>query len=340
MKLRDRFAVGGLLIALVIVGGALVVRLPSNPNEASAAPTVVTTPYREGIVGHPSSVNPLTWRTQADQDLVALVFRGLVRNGPGGTVVPDLASGWNVSTDGRTYTFNLRPNTYWEDGSEVTSADVVFTIGMLQDARYDGPIGSSWQGVRTSSDGPYVVHFTMTLPIAGFLRQAELPLLPSHLLKGTSAGKLADSDFSTHPIGNGPYRIKSLANDHAVLERVDSVVAVPLPTPSPTPKPTPSPTPTPIPTPTPVTTATPAGTAGTSGGPEVAPGTTPTPKPVQTPTPIPTATPKPVPLPSGSTLGTIHEIDMFFYDDAASAAKAYRAGDLDVVGGLTPGRVF
>ena len=300
MRLRDRIAVGGLLLALIAIGAALVVRVPSGTLETSAHPSGIVTPYREGVVGHPSSVNPLTWRTQADQDLVALVFRGLVKNGPGGVVVPDLASGWEVSADGRTYTFNLRPRTYWEDGVEVTSADVVFTIGLLQNATYSGPVGSSWQGVRTSSDGPYVVHFTTTLPMAGFLRQAELPLLPSHLLKGTPANKLADSAFSMHPVGNGPYRVVSLDNNKAVLERVDSVVAVPIPTPSPTPVPTPSPFPTatPKPTPTPDPSATPGGSRA-SGQPEVAPDTTPTPKPLPTPTPSPSPTPAPIPPPSG-----------------------------------------
>ena len=51
--------------------------------------------------GRPVSISPLTARTQADRDLVALIFSGLVRNGPGGTLVPDLARSWSVDPTGQ-----------------------------------------------------------------------------------------------------------------------------------------------------------------------------------------------------------------------------------------------
>jgi ABC-type oligopeptide transport system substrate-binding subunit len=92
MNRRDRFAIGALLLALAVVGVALVMPGSSPGSKASARATGATVPYREGVVGHPSSINPLTPRSQADQDLVALLFRGLVMAGPDGTVVPDLAS--------------------------------------------------------------------------------------------------------------------------------------------------------------------------------------------------------------------------------------------------------
>ena len=61
----------------------------ARPPSASPEPARV---YREGTIGRPSSINPLTARTQADRDLVALVFSGLVALGPDGTYRPDLAS--------------------------------------------------------------------------------------------------------------------------------------------------------------------------------------------------------------------------------------------------------
>ena len=91
------------------------------------------------------SVSPLTARTQVDRDLVALVFSGLVRNGPGGTIVPDLAESWSVDPTGTTWTVVLRDDARWHDGEPVTSADVAFTIKTLQDPAYSGPSASSWQ---------------------------------------------------------------------------------------------------------------------------------------------------------------------------------------------------
>ena len=326
MNRRDRVAVGALFLALAIVGAVLVMPGPSSAPSQTPQASAGTVLYREGVVSHPSSVNPITWRSQADQDLVALLFRGLAKAGPNGTVVSDLAT-WTSSDDGRSYTFTIRDDAYWEDGQPVTSADVVFTVGLVQDPTYAGPVGASWQGVHAAADGPSVVHFTMTLPIAGFLRQAELPILPSHLLKGTAVAKLADAPYSLRPVGDGPFQIVELDNAHALLERVSTVNEAPILTPSPSTSPSSGPsqsvfvfatatpriakiTPSPLPTPT----------------------ATPTASPTPTAAPTPTA----VAVPSGLFLAKIQRIEFVFYSDSASAAADFKAGKLDAVGGLTP----
>ncbi|MGZ6265472.1 MAG: ABC transporter substrate-binding protein, partial [Candidatus Limnocylindrales bacterium] len=321
-------AIAGLAVVLAVIGGAMLVPAsPGNdhPASRSIAPFV---PYREGIVGHPSSINPLTPRTQADQDLVALLFRGLVREGPDGTILPDLAESWTRSDDGRTYTFQLVSDALWEDGEPVTAADVAYTIGILQDPAYDGPYGSSWQGIHVKADSPSTVRFTMTLPIAGFLRQAALPILPQHLLGDVSAARLADSAYSTRPVGDGPYRLVALSQSHAVLQRVPAVVLTNSPLPSPGPSSAPS-----------SSSASSGGSApspskGASASQSAAP--TPTPTPTQTPTPTPTATPSNAVTGPVSALDTI-ELD--FFDDPQSAAAQFAAGKLDVIGGLTPEQI-
>ena len=178
--------------------------IPAPPAKRPARPagrSAPLVPYREGVVGHPSSINPLTPRTQADQDLVALLFRGLVRDGPDGSILPDLAESWTSSGDGRTYTFQLVGDAYWEDGEPVTRRGRGFHHrDLLQDPTYDGPYGSSWQGIHVTADGPSTVRFTMTLPIAGFLRQAALPILPQHLLQGRFGG----TSWPTPPTAPGP----------------------------------------------------------------------------------------------------------------------------------------
>ena len=315
-----------LLVALAIVGAVLAVPGPSAAPSPTPRPSAGSLLYREGIVGHPSSVNPITHRSQADQDLVALLFRGLVKAGPNGTVVSDLAT-WTRSNDGRSYTFTIRDDAYWEDGQPVTSADVVFTIGLVQDPNYNGPVGASWQGVHAAADGPSVVDFTMTLPIAGFLRQAELPILPSHLLKNTPVAKLADSAYSLRPVGDGPFRIVELDNSHALLERVTTVNETPILTPSPSTSPSASPSQSAFV----FATATPKVV-------QITPSPAPTPTATSTPsqTPAPSATPTAVPIPSGLALAEIQRVEFVFYSDPASAAADFEAGRLDAVGGLTP----
>jgi ABC-type transport system substrate-binding protein len=327
---RDRLSIGALLLALAVVGVALVMPPSSPAPKTSVRPTGGAVPYREGIVGHPSSINPLTPRSQADQDLVALLFRGLTKAGPDGSVLPDLAS-WAASADGRTYDFLIGKDAQWEDGQPVTAADVVFTIGLVQDSKYDGPVGYSWQGVTATAVSDYVVRFTMTLPIAGFLRQTELPILPEHLLRDTPIASLADSDFSSHPVGDGPYKIDEIDFSHALLTRVPAVTGSAPPTLAASKSPSQSPSPVVFATATPK--PTPTSKSSRSPGPTPVP--TPTATPLPTPTPTPTPTPQLGPLASGAVLAGIDDLELTFYDDAASAAADFRAGKLDVVGGLT-----
>jgi len=222
MNRRDRLIVTALVASLAVVGVAMAVP-PEGPLAVAQFSPNQTVPYREGIVGHPSSITPLTARTQADRDIVALLFRGLLHAGPDGTLLPDLAISWSISADGQDYTFLLRHDAYWEDGQRVTSEDVVFTTGLLNDSSYNGPLGASWQRVTATADGPDLVRFHLQSPNAGFLRQAMLPLLPEHSLRGVPVAQLADSEFSSQPIGDGPFRLLDVDAAHADLQRVRSV---------------------------------------------------------------------------------------------------------------------
>jgi peptide/nickel transport system substrate-binding protein len=219
MNLRDRLALLALAVLLAVVGGAML--LPGSADEGSPGPgrpTAVT--YREAIVGHPSSINPLTARTQVDRDLVALLFRGLAKLGPDGMLMPDLARSWTAADDGRSYTFYLGDDDRWEDGQPVTVDDVVFTLGLASDPDYQGPLGAEWRGIEAAVVSPHVVRVILPTPIGGFLHLATLPILPKHLLENVAVTELADSSFSARPVGNGPFRLEEIDVRHAVLTRV------------------------------------------------------------------------------------------------------------------------
>jgi len=96
---------GAFVLVLVFVLGVLgaAIAAPAFTPAAAPQPSPTAAPvavHREAVVGRPSSVNPVTARTQADRDLVALLFRGLVRSGQDGRPVADLAAGWTVEDKG------------------------------------------------------------------------------------------------------------------------------------------------------------------------------------------------------------------------------------------------
>jgi peptide/nickel transport system substrate-binding protein len=55
--------------------------------------------YHEGIIGSPRFINPVLANSDADHDLTTLIYSGLVRLGQNGSIIPDLAESWDISSD-------------------------------------------------------------------------------------------------------------------------------------------------------------------------------------------------------------------------------------------------
>jgi peptide/nickel transport system substrate-binding protein len=219
---RDRIVISALAVLLLAITTAIGAPAfgprPSPSVGPSGSPLSTATPYREGIVGRPTAVTPLTATTQADRDIVALVFSGLTRLGPDGTIVPDLAERWSANESGSSYIFTIRPDAIWQDGQPVSSDDVVYTIQTLHDPDYVGPSAASWAEVSVSAIDDRTVQFDLQTPVAGFLTATTQPLLPAHLLRGIPVSALADIPFSRLPVGSGPFRLVAWDDLEADLE--------------------------------------------------------------------------------------------------------------------------
>jgi peptide/nickel transport system substrate-binding protein len=220
LTFRDRAAVGGLILALLILvaGTALRWQTPVGASAASDASASPVPAYREGMLGWPTSISPFSVHTPAERALTSLVFSSLVRLGPGERIVPDLAASWTVDPTGAVYTFTLRPDATWQDGVPVTADDVRFTIQAIQAPSYPGPEGASWHDVTVETLDARTVRFTLGQPLAGFLAAATQPIAPEHLLEGIAPADLPTAPFGQQPIGSGPYRVVSWNAEEAVLE--------------------------------------------------------------------------------------------------------------------------
>jgi len=316
-------------------GASIVPTTPAGPSPAapsdgrpSSGPMI-----REGILGRPISINPLTAQTQADRDLVALVFSGLVKLGPGNTVVPDLAQSWTTNRTGAIWTVRMRTDATWQDGVPVTAADVVFTVKLLQDPAYNGPGASSWSEVTVKALTAHEVRFTLQTPLAGFVYALRQPLLPEHLLKGVAVTALADSSFSSAPVGSGPYRLIQVDNEMALLQPTAAVGGPAVGSSEPSEAPVASGSPGSSPgSSSPGSSLAPsiAPSSGPSTGPRTAPSSA-APSAAAPPASGATAT-----APAGSTPSSgPPNLELRFYGDAISLMAAYRAGDLDRVDGLS-----
>jgi peptide/nickel transport system substrate-binding protein len=215
------------LLLVLIAGVAIVVGLAYLPSDDSgeARPSRGGS-YTEGVAGAPSRVNPLFAPfNDIDGDLTSLVFSGLVRLGANGAVQPDLADLPQVTPDGTTYIFELKPGLYWQDGERLDSADVVFTIEAIQDPDFQGDpvLADLFRDVTVEAQDERTVIITLPEPFAPFLaRGATVGILPEHLLGDLDAAGLAEAPFNERPTGSGPFRLARLTSTEAELAPFDS----------------------------------------------------------------------------------------------------------------------
>ena len=199
------------LIGAVFLTGFIVIN--SLNNAASVAVPTHGGSLTEGIVGSPRFVNPLLALSDADRDLTALVYSGLLHTTPEGTVIPDLAAKYEISPDGLTYTVTLRENATFHDGAPVTADDVLFTISEANDPTIKSPKRPNWDGVAVEKLDEHTVRFTLRQAYAPFLQNLTLGILPKHLWSESNAEEFALNKYNVEPIGSGPFEVRSVSRD-------------------------------------------------------------------------------------------------------------------------------
>ena len=165
--------------------------------------------YTEGVIGGVKNINPILPESSAASDASRLVFSGLTRFNQAGKLEGDLASGWNISADQKTYTFQLRRGVKWHDGVDFTAQDVVFTLIAIQNPDSRSPLAASWQGVRATAEDDHTVVFELPSPYAPFLYSTTVGILPKHLLGSIEPKSLRAAEFNQKPIGTGPFKISA-----------------------------------------------------------------------------------------------------------------------------------
>ena len=76
----------------------------------------------------PETLDPAIVTAEPDMRVAKALFEGLLRiDGKTGRPIPGWAERWEVSPDGRVYTFHLRQNATWSTGNAITTADVVYS---------------------------------------------------------------------------------------------------------------------------------------------------------------------------------------------------------------------
>lgn len=136
------------------------------------------------------------------------MFDGLLTYDPQFKILPQLATEWNVATDGLTITFKLRPGVKWHDGKPFTSADVQFTFMEVLKKYHSRGTATFAHLAAVDTPDDLTAIFRLDTPSPYMMRAfaaAESPILPKHIYAGTD---LLRNPANQKPIGTGPFKFK------------------------------------------------------------------------------------------------------------------------------------
>lgn len=123
-----------------------------------------------------------------------------------GNLKPDLAESYDISDDKMTYTFHIKKNVAWHDGTPFSAQDILFTINAISDPSYKSPLRSDWQGIETALIDDYTIEFKIQSAYAGFLNNLTFGILPKHIWESVQPDNFHLANMNLEPIGTGPYK--------------------------------------------------------------------------------------------------------------------------------------
>ena len=187
--------------------------VPQAQPEATPEPEVVG--KSGGVVpmqkhAAPRRIDPHPSGSGIDMSEATLLYNGLVKYNDIGDVkqiIGDLATHWDVSDDGLTYTFFIPEGVQWTDGTPLTADDVVFSLDRMVQEGESRPRAGALRTYYASSEAidPQSVAVNLKFPAAAFLPALGIDymkVVPKHVVEaGTEIGDVAPQ------VGSGPYEM-------------------------------------------------------------------------------------------------------------------------------------
>lgn len=187
-----------------LAGIVLLVAFAPVPAAGRAGPLVFA------LSGGPDTLDPQKTAATLAFQVMKSLYDTLVEPDDHGALVPALAESWSTSADGTQWTFKLRPGVRFHTGREFTADDVVATFTRIRDPNTASPKRPDYSVIeQVEAVDPLTVRFVLSQPFAPFLAalaQGWGAILPRDAIA-------SGNDFSSHPIGTGPFRAVEWSRD-------------------------------------------------------------------------------------------------------------------------------
>jgi peptide/nickel transport system substrate-binding protein len=157
------------------------------------------------LAGDAATLDPhLQWDTDS-YSVYRNIFDNLVTRNVAGEIVPQVATGWHYTND-TTLVFDLRTDIRFQDGTELTPDDVAFSVNRIIDPALKSAQLSQFDQITAAEvTGPSQVTLHTKTPYPVLLSQlVKLSIVPKAYVQ-----KLGDQGFNEHPMGSGPYKLRT-----------------------------------------------------------------------------------------------------------------------------------
>ena len=200
-----------------------------------ASPALAETVLHRGNAGEPQTLDQAHTSINIEAFILKDLFEGLTIYDAAGKIVPGAAETWDLSDDGLTYTFKLRADAKWSDGSPVTAGDFVFSLQRVEDPKTaagyanilfpvknaekvnKGEVPVDQLGVKAIDDK--TLEITLERPTPFFL---ELLAHQTALLISKASFEKSGADFVKPGVmvSNGAYKLTAhVPNDTLTVEK-------------------------------------------------------------------------------------------------------------------------
>ena len=158
-----------------------------------------------GTIGEPSNLNPYISMDSASHDVADSIFVSPLRYDKNLNLEPWAAESAELSDDGRTLTIRLKKGILWEDGTELTADDLVYTIETVAKPETGSPYAEDFMRIKKAEAlDRYTVRCTYDSYYARALPSFCSSILPKHILEGQDWRR---GEFARKPVGAGPFRL-------------------------------------------------------------------------------------------------------------------------------------